>query len=198
MRSTLRAIMIMVGAMGAFPVLGQETIPEVVKRTKGNVGSTVLREFSPADLVDIVQASDTIVRGLVLDARAYLSSDKQEIFSDYTMQVLDRFLARDGAAPGPTVVVMKPGGTVVIDGYPYKSYEPDFPPFQPGEEYVLFLKYDESAGHYVVPFGAQGAFRNLGGVVEQVSREGRWNAERGRVSFDAFLREVTEQLPNGR
>jgi hypothetical protein len=60
-----------------------------------------------------------------------------------------------------------------IEGYRIQSLESDFPAFQAGEEYVLFLKFDAAANQYVVPYGAQGAFRNLGGLVEQVSTDTR-------------------------
>jgi hypothetical protein len=189
------SLLIAVCTLSAFAA-GQETLPDVVKREKGRVENHISREFSPVDLPDLVKESDLIARVVVLDdGRSHLSKNQRAIHSDYTVQVIDQLFLRRTLKPATKIVVTKPGGTMNIEGYQIQSLEADFPAFQAGEEYVLFLKFDATADQYVVPYGAQGAFRNLGGLVEQVSKDtGKWNSERGPVSILTFTQELTDIL----
>lgn len=105
------------------------------------------------------------------------------------MQVLSAYKGR-GIADGSTLVVRRPGGKVSIEGGTVIARDPDFPPFQVGEEYLLFL--DRGAdGALAVSHGAQGAFKIESAKVTQVSSDtGTWNRARGAVGVLAFLEEV--------
>jgi len=88
---------------------------------------------------------------------------------------------------------------MTIEGFPVATYERDFPPFLSGEEYILFLRFDPRSGKFSLPDGGQGAFRNQGGAVEQVSTKfGTWNREHGRVALSGFKDELRRALGNGR
>ena len=79
-----------------------------------------------------------------------------------------------------------------IEGQEVTGIEHEFPPFQIGDEYILFLRQLPESGHYAVAFGPQGAFQNLGGQVRQVAgARGSWNRERGRVPMVSFIEELT-------
>ena len=174
---------------GALAHSAQETLPETVRRVGGNIENHITREFSPADLSELVKTAEVAVRGLVVDGpRPYLAADGRTIESDYTVQVLDRIFARQ-SPPGQTIVVTKPGGTMMFGGYKVTSTESQFPEFTAGEEYVLLLKRDPKTGKYFVPYGAQGAFRNVNGLVEQV-QEGDWNREHGKIPATDFMQQV--------
>jgi len=171
-------------------VTGQETIPELVRKHHGQLEGIIHREFSPVGLTELVKSCDLIARVVVLDARSRLSEDERSMHSDYSVQVLDQYFSRRVLDPAENIVVTKPGGTMTIDGYQYAVYEHDFPALQSGEEYILFLKFDPSIRRYIVPDGAQGAFTNVGGIVEQVSGIGR--DERGGVPIAEFTDELTD------
>ena len=88
--------------------------------------------------------------------------------------------------------MVKPGGVIDVDGRTVSSSEADFPPFPIGEEYILFLRFDPQQKTYIVPYGAQGAFRLVAGFAEQVSREGKIKAERGVLPYAALAQEIRE------
>jgi hypothetical protein len=175
---------------------GQDTLPQIVQRQQGRVEVIVEREFSPVDLRELARDCDLIGRVVVLDdGRGRLSKDERDIVSEYTVQVLDQFSSRVTLQPAAKLVISKPGGTMTIGGYVITSSDGDFPPLKAGEEYILFLRLDRTTGQYVVAYGAQGAFRNVGGEVEQVSQDtGTWNRERGRVPIAAFTQELADIL----
>ena len=175
----------------------QETIRDVVRRQGGAVEFMVLREFSPVDLPELVKVGDLIARVVVIDnGRSYLSKDQQTIHSEFTVQIVDRYLSKPTVKPAEKILVTIPGGTMTIEGYPITSRESDLPPFHANEEYILMLKRDPSTGQYLLPYGAQGAFRITGGEVEQVSKDtGTWNRERGRVPVVDFIKELTSLIP---
>lgn len=187
--------------LAVFPLIsfldaGQETLAERVRRQQGPIEVLILKQYPPADLPEIMKESDLIARVLVLDnGRSRLSKDERSIYSEFTVQVLDQFFSARNLKLTEKLVVTKPGGTMMIEGYPITGREPDFPPFEANEEYVLFLKFDPSTGQYLVPYGAQGAFRNIGGVVEQVAKGSPiWDRDRGRVPIGEFTQELTRIL----
>ncbi|HKY20359.1 MAG TPA: hypothetical protein VJM31_03995 [Vicinamibacterales bacterium] len=185
------ASLIALCTFGVVTVLGQETLREMVQREKGPIEQIVTRQFSPVDLKEIARDVDLIAAVIFSDdGRSHLSGNGRRIETDYAALIVDQFFPRHPIKPDTSIVVSKPGGTLSIDGHMVTSYEQDFPPFQAGEEYILFLRLDTSTGHYVVTHGAQGAFRTLLGAVEQVSKGGTWNETRGRVSAVAFAQEL--------
>ena len=174
-------------------ITAQETVPELVRRHKGNVEGIIHREFSPVGLSELTRDCDLIARLVVVDGRSHLSDDEREVHSEYTFQIIDSLLSRKTLAPAQNIMVTKPGGTIAIDGYQFTTRESDFPPFLTTDEYVLFLRFDARTGKYVVPYGAQGAFRHVAGAIEQVG-SGEWNTERRRVSLLDFIQELTAIL----
>lgn len=109
------------------------------------------------------------------------------------MQVLETYFSSASSEPDPNIVVTRPGGALVIDGRTISSREPDFPQFVAGEEDVLFVRWEPQQKAYVVPRGAQGAFRELAGFLEQVSTsEGEIRAERGNVPSPTLTQEIRD------
>jgi len=75
----------------------------------------------------------------------------------YTLDIVE-VLEQDVRLPVPTEV-LRPGGDVeTIEGI-QRVVEQDFPPFEPGAEYLLFLYWNENPGRYHVSSGSAGAFR---------------------------------------
>jgi hypothetical protein len=139
-------------------------------------------------LPKLVKEAELVVRALVVSSRPHLSADGVSIFSDYTMQVLDEILSRKGPIQKQTIVVSEPGGTLTIDGHKVFAWDPQFPPMEPGDEYILFLRRNAD-GEYGVAYGSQGAFRNIGGLVEQV-QDGDWNREHGKMPVSQFRQQI--------
>jgi hypothetical protein len=122
-----------------------------------------------------------------------LSEDEGSIETDYSVQIIEAYHGNERAAVGRNIIVSRPGGMLMIDGRAITSFERDFPSFLPGEEYVLFVRFDPQRRLYIVPRGAQGAFRDVDGFVAQVSRsEGKISYERGKLQSSAFAQEVRD------
>jgi hypothetical protein len=172
-------------------MFAQERLVDVLKRTKGDIEFTRTREFSPADLPDLVRASDTVVRVVAGTGLSRISEDELSIETDYSVTVLDVYGARSGLVQGSRIVVTKPGGSLTIDGRAVRAFEPDFPALVEGTEYILFLVHDPRNGRFVVSHGGQGAFQLITGEFEQVSKhDGKSKSERGRIPFAPFVDEV--------
>lgn len=171
-----------------------QTLAEIVRAHGGPIDVATEREFSPAELPEIVRDADLIAIVVVLDnGTSYVSADGRRIYSDFSVQINEKYFMSPAVVIAETITVSKPGGSITLAGYPVTAYERDFPPFSANEQYVLFLKYDPDAKHWIVPYGAQGAFRVGAGAVEQVSKDtGTWNRANGRVPLDVFVKQVTQ------
>jgi hypothetical protein len=153
----------------------------------GSIEILIVKEYSPVDLATLVSKADLVVRGIVAQAKSSLVG--KQVSTEYTLQVLSVIQGqRDGE--GAAITIRREGGQVSVEGGTVLAYDPDFPFFELAKEYVLFLK-RLPEGPYVVPYGAQGAFRVEGGKVSQVSRDtGSWNQERGSIGVSQFFDEI--------
>lgn len=157
-------------------------------RQHGNLEYMVMAEYSPADLDEIVARADTILAGSIQQVRSFLHKDETGISTDYlfTIENVLKSATAQRVSAGETVTVRRPSGVVTIEGYAVRATENDFPPFDQGDRYVLFLKRDGDV--YTVPYGGQGAFKLTESGVFQLSKTfGKWNEERGPVSLAEFL-----------
>ena len=75
----------------------------------------------------------------------------------YALNVVE-VLKRDPHLPVPTEVV-RSGGDLETDEGIRRYVEEGFPAFQPGDEYLLFLYWNENLAAYQMFFGADGAYR---------------------------------------
>ncbi len=173
---------------------GQETIREQVKRATNGLNILINREFSPGiSLSELAANSDLIARVAVRSFTSHLSEDEHSVASEIEADVIEAFFSNEPTIPGQAVTLTRLGGTIAVDGVTVTVFEPDFPPFSVGDEYILFLVKDPSTGHYLVQYGAQGAFKVSEGVVDQVAA-GTSGLNRGRVPASQFLQELATSI----
>lgn len=156
---------------------------------QGSVETIVIREYPPgATLEDLSESADAIVRVLITSAHSRLSANGKFAETDYNALVLEVIGTKIlPSALAQSIVVSRPGGTLILGGGQNKTVERDFPEFVLSEEYVLFLKMDESSKRFVLPFGGQAAFVVENGRVRQMSEVfGHWNEERPGVTLEIF------------
>jgi hypothetical protein len=103
-----------------------------------------------------VGASDAIVIGDITNAQAYLSPDKNGVYTEYTVRV-DEVLKQSSAAPivtGGFVDVQREGGRVRFASGRVQSYITHYQGVPvTGQKYVLFLKYHQQADVFTILTG---------------------------------------------
>ena len=138
------------------------SIPEQV-REHGEFERMIVRVEKPTKLADLVGASDLVVEASARSAQAFLDKSETHIYTDYrfTMNSIVQNRRQPGLlSAGQEIVVRRESGTVTIDGRPATSIESDFPAFEAGQSYVLFLKHSSKDGVYTVVAGPLGAFNS--------------------------------------
>ena len=98
--------------------------------------ATTVQKFS---LKDLTKNSASIVRAKVEDAVSSWDAGRKEIYTYYTLKVLQPV---KGSKGGETITLRQIGGTVGN----IASIVPGMPSFRKGEEVVLFLTQKDSAG----------------------------------------------------
>ncbi|MBV8857511.1 MAG: hypothetical protein JOZ02_11320 [Acidobacteria bacterium] len=139
-----------------------------------------------------VGLSSAVVKGEVLDAKAHLSEDKTNIYSEFTVRV-DKVLKRDGSntiESGGAIAVERVGGNV---RYPngqklvYRIAGMNAP--RAGRSYVLFLKTASEDGDYSLLTGYE---LNPQGVIP-LDDSRQFEIYRG-YSEASFLKAIQEAL----
>ena len=144
----------------------------------------------PADFAEMVNGSQMVVHGRVVDVRSQMVGDRRTIESVVTVSVADSIKGDAGS----TVFVRVPGGLVGR----YRRFMVGAPVFRPGEEVVLFLT--GRAPAIPMPFGlSQGVYRvsraadGSAVVAPPVLSEGRvvrGDPARRPLEIGAFLQQV--------
>jgi hypothetical protein len=89
-----------------------------------------------------VSESDAIVRGTVTNARAQLSADRTNVYSEFAVRVERTFKQPEGPRlePGSTITVLRDGGAVRFPTGVMVVRRDDWTMPLPGSNYVLFLE----------------------------------------------------------
>jgi hypothetical protein len=144
-------------------VLAQASSLADLVRQHGPIEQILHREYGPADLPELVTASEIIARGRVMGLKSFerRRGSSAVILTDYTVDLIDVFhqrLARPRQA-GDQLVVRRDGGELTVKDILIRASVPDFPAWAIGEEYVLALREDPTTKLFVVVYGGQGAFQ---------------------------------------
>jgi hypothetical protein len=101
-----------------------------------------------------IAESNTVVVGEVLGAQAYLSGDKTNVYSEFTVRVGDMLKNSSAGAlyPGAQLTAERPGGRVrlpsgkiLLLGAPYGKNMP-----RVGQRYILFLRQNDEGQDYSI------------------------------------------------
>jgi hypothetical protein len=157
-------------SVGASAQTGRPTIPDLVRQQAPQpVWQGRIAEQMPKDLEELAPLADLVIKGKVASARAYLSKDERDLYTDYVIHPSQVFLqarVHDSPQPGvvAAIVVRKWGGQTVIEGVQVTAEDSNVRAFIVGEELLLCLTYDQSTGKYVIA-GGTGAFSVRGDVI---------------------------------
>jgi hypothetical protein len=105
-------------------------------------------------LADAYGIAETIARVRLLDHR-YRTLEHGLVATQYTAAVIDYVKSSRGTPP--TIQIYRIGGVVHAPGESYRLVVSGYPEFSVGEEYVLFLAWNEHVGAFS-PWGPELAF----------------------------------------
>lgn len=115
----------------------------------------------PSTLEHATSRAQVIVRARIADAqlrtRMRPGASVPEVNTVYKLDIVE-VLKRDPQVPLPTEV-LRAGGDLVTAKGTKRFVEEGFPVFQPKEEYLLFLFWNEYLGTFQMAFGPDAAFR---------------------------------------
>jgi hypothetical protein len=161
--------------------------------------ATTVQKFT---LRDLALKSSTIVRATVDDATSSWDQSHKEIYTFYTLRILDHVKGMKGET---TITLRQLGG--VVDNI--ESIVPGMPSFRKGEEVVVFLTQKDAAGYpwvmglqqgkYTVATDANGKKSVRNELSNGVTRVGVGGAEKGPsvsggLPLDAFLAGIKTDL----
>ena len=95
-----------------------------------------------------VNESDIVVLGRVVDAQAYLSTDRAGVYSEFTIKT-ERVFKNSGLPVGDSLVLEREGGVIRFSSgrlLPYKIYGQQLPRAE--RYYVFFLKHNPQGYDY--------------------------------------------------
>ena len=153
-------------------------IPELVANAGRPLGFFTGTPSGPApELDDILVAVDFVVRGVIGEGFSYLSDDKTEVYTDYTIQAPVMLYPEARSArptapkwPSPLKVTIL-GGTVPVGSFTFNSHHEMLPSLEVGAEYLLLL--EERHGRFFPAQSYYGAFRvHQGRLQPQVRKSG--------------------------
>ena len=158
--------------------------------------SPPLEEYSQEGAQPFLQTiscnSDAIVSATARSESSSVTANGDFIFTDHDFQI-DKIFKTNSLAPfgpGTTIVVTRAGGKKLVNGRMITAVDEDFPPFQVGEQYLLFLRYVPSTGAYQA-FN-EGSFELVNGRVLPVASDAVWKVRIYRGQLESvFLTEVS-------
>lgn len=183
-------------------VAAQQKMPPTLRERaakEGHVHTGAIVDYNCCeDLADLVQHSALIVRGEVADFKSRLSGDEREVWTDYTIDMLEIYkqVGKAGFVPGAKIQVTKLGGHLMVDGHPVQYDTPGFPPIPQGIPQVFFIATCTDlhcAGAYVF-VAHYGAISLDSGQVSCHARPGPiWSPYCG-TSADKFISTIKEKV----
>ncbi len=178
-----------------------ETIAKRLANTTGNIITTINDEdriendgahqiqppYPPIRMVEFACKSDAVVVGKAESSVSHMTADLDFIYSEWKVRITT-VLQDNPKSPisgSNEISVVRAGGLLTINGRWVIGKEWNFPQFQPGDEYLLYLKYIPETGFYKAIAGR--SFNLSHGPVPDAPYMGRsWD----EVPVDELLRDT--------
>src|SRR5450432_2741094 len=106
--------------------------------------------YPPQRLVTLACQADIVVLAIPVHGVSHMTADQSFNYTNWAFRVRE-VLQDTSKAPiegRDTIAVISPGGNLVIDGRTVHGEAYNFPEFQPGGEYLLFLTYIPETGAF--------------------------------------------------
>ncbi len=168
--------------------MGQETLPELVRRTGQPVEIERMPELVPFTFQELTEKADLIVFGTARPVAVSLSDDGRALFTDYSLspiRVLCERTPRPATETDQPLVVRRWGGTTVINAIPVVVKEKYAPPFEHASAVVVWLVRERGRATYRLVSEVHGVIGVTDGVLQLWARpelyatDVTWNRLRG-------------------
>lgn len=169
----------------SFVAIVMVVAPPVLLAQKPVVAGPVFVDYMPApnSLSGLVKSADAVVRATVTGAQnnVIIRDGRYHGKTDYTVTVNEIVKGVSGLQVGNSITVARDGGDVDLGDKIARSFDPNFAPFQIGEQYLLFVRWNPQLLRFEVQWGPDGAFHVSDGVVEAMGHaatSGELNGQR--------------------
>lgn len=106
--------------------------------------------YPPIRMVEFVCQSDAVVVGTAESSVSHMTADSDFIYSEWKVRI-SSVLQDNPKSPifgSKEISVVRAGGLLTINGRSVIGKEWNFPQFQPGDKYLLYLRYIPETGSY--------------------------------------------------
>jgi hypothetical protein len=161
----------------------------------GGFQRIIVTPYEPLPLADLTARAKLVVEATISATQSYVDDSGVDVYTDYTLTVhaVIKSRERSEVRAGDAITVRRRSGVIVVDGRTAEVYENDFPPFKPGEHYILFLTRSPREYVYAVFGGNQGAF-SAGEIITPLATPTDQASAPRSVSQADFLGEVRALL----
>jgi len=146
----------------------------------------------------LVCGADAIIIGTVKSRSSQLTEDELYVFTDYELTVEQ--VLKDNpftqVAPSSVIIVSRPGGKVMIDGYTVSAVDESLKPLSKGGRYPLFLKYIPATGAYIASDSQESFELKDERVIALTDGSGYAKGQQNKQP-DALIGEVRSAVPSG-
>jgi hypothetical protein len=115
------------------------------------------------DLVQVVDRSDVIIRGRVVNEGTRLSRDEMNVLTDYTIEILEIYKdSASNARVGARLIVTRIGGNLLLEGKPVRQESAGIAPIPWIAPHVFFIvraPSPEADGEYFFASTVAAAYR---------------------------------------
>lgn len=175
------------------------TIPEWLAQTgQSQTRRTTVPSGPSPTLTDLIDQTDTVIRGVVGEPRSYLSDDQRDVYTDYPISraiFIHRADVATTARPGlpeDTTVTLH-GGTVSVGDLTYTHVDEALPSLPTGTECLFLLKHI-NGNRYQLAGMVYGAFAIRNGVLKPLTRRENTAHEILGLRTDEAVRQILTRL----
>lgn len=137
----------------------------------------------PDSLREMALDADAVVRGRLLGGSP--NDRNNEVFTAFKLKVDEILHAFGGRRVDPSeIVILRRTGDRDRGSYVERTVQENFPAFELGHEYVMYLAWNEPLKAWVPAFGPDSVLDITKGVIESAGRANITSAQRGRSAED--------------
>jgi hypothetical protein len=174
-------------------LFAQETLPQQVHRLQSDFKTQDFPNYKlPADVGTVTKEADVVIRGRIVAGRSRLNDNQTGLVTDYLLQGEELLKPAIPPMQQGTLVVRRVGGLTVMEGHKVSHTVAHTPLFQPGHDYILFLKLDPASKTYQLSHGPFAMYEVKADHIETVEDLGELNRQYNNMDWAEFSKIVRD------